>query len=90
MINSNSKIFCFQAEALLSCNEKGVRQSKELVFLWPIDTPTPSGTAAWIKESYYSGYHHLRAPNRLFSFPLKTREKKVFRYISISEINLQL
>ncbi|CAA90264.3 Putative patatin-like phospholipase domain-containing protein M110.7 [Caenorhabditis elegans] len=68
------------AEALLSCNEKGVRQSKELVFLWPIDTPTPSGTAAWIKESYYSGYHHLRAPNRLFSFPLKTREKKIVEY----------
>ncbi|EGT52358.1 hypothetical protein CAEBREN_29346 [Caenorhabditis brenneri] len=65
------------ADSLLSCNEKGVRQSKELVLLWPESTPTPRGTAAWINESYYSGYHHLRAPNRVFSFPGRATEMKV-------------
>uniref|UniRef100_A0A1I7UR09 Cyclic nucleotide-binding domain-containing protein n=1 Tax=Caenorhabditis tropicalis TaxID=1561998 RepID=A0A1I7UR09_9PELO len=69
-----------QDDSLLSCNEKGVRQSKELVLLWPENTPTPRGTAAWISESYYSGYHHLRAPNRVFSFPVKTPEKKIVEY----------
>ncbi|CAO4364381.1 unnamed protein product [Caenorhabditis nigoni] len=80
------------ADSLLSCNEKGVRQSKELVILWPENTPTPRGTADWLRESYYSGYHHLRAPNRVFSFPVKTNERKIVDYYESSvlcEINYQ-
>ncbi|KAF1765100.1 hypothetical protein GCK72_005052 [Caenorhabditis remanei] len=80
------------ADSLLSCNEKGVRQSKELVLLWPENTPTPRGTADWINESYYSGYHHLRAPNRVFSFPVKTSEKKIVDFYETTvfcEVNYQ-
>ncbi|CAB3411076.1 unnamed protein product [Caenorhabditis bovis] len=56
------------AEQLMSCNEKGIRQSKELVLLWTEDTMAPSGTAEWMAAQYYSGCHHLRAPKRLFNW----------------------
>ncbi|CAI2323569.1 unnamed protein product [Caenorhabditis sp. 36 PRJEB53466] len=65
------------ADTLLTCNEKGVRQSKELVLLWPESTSTPKGTSNWIHQSYYSGYHHLRVTNRTLGFRKKFTENEI-------------
>lgn len=50
----------FQMRELLNMNQDGVRTNKELILLWPEDTQTPSGTLEWLKNSYFSGHHHIR------------------------------
>ena len=50
----------FQMRELLNMNQDGVRTNKELILLWPEDTETPSGTLEWLKNSYFSGHHHIR------------------------------
>ncbi|CAD6188466.1 unnamed protein product [Caenorhabditis auriculariae] len=53
---------------LLSMNQEGVRTNKELILLWPESTQTPSGTIEWLKNSYFSGHHHIRAPKRMYQW----------------------
>ncbi|CAB3402925.1 unnamed protein product [Caenorhabditis bovis] len=56
---------------LMSMNQDGVRTNKELILLWPEKTKTPSGTIEWLKNSYYSGHHHIRAPKRMLQWNKK-------------------
>uniref|UniRef100_A0A8R1I0H6 Swiss cheese n=1 Tax=Caenorhabditis japonica TaxID=281687 RepID=A0A8R1I0H6_CAEJA len=79
-LGNEKKQWQTMANSLMLCNEKGVRQSKELVLLWPEDTPTPHGTASWIHESYYSGYHHIRVANRVFNFGPKVKESDIVAF----------
>ncbi|KAK6042905.1 phospholipase, patatin family [Cooperia oncophora] len=60
---------------LLSTNQDGVRTNKELVLLWPENTATPTGTHVWLKDVYYSGHHHIRAPKRMFQWTSKKTRK---------------
>ncbi|VDO70653.1 unnamed protein product [Haemonchus placei] len=60
---------------LLSTNQDGVRTNKELILLWPEHTATPTGTHEWLKDTYYSGHHHIRAPKRMFQWTLKKTRK---------------
>uniref|UniRef100_A0A0K0CZI5 Patatin-like phospholipase domain containing 6 n=1 Tax=Angiostrongylus cantonensis TaxID=6313 RepID=A0A0K0CZI5_ANGCA len=60
---------------LLSTNQDGARTNKELVLLWPENTLSPSGTHEWLKDTYYSGHHHIRAPKRMFQWSSKKTRK---------------
>lgn len=62
---------------LLSTNQDGARTNKELVLLWPENTVSPSGTHEWLKGTYYSGHHHIRAPKRMFQWSSKKARKEV-------------
>ncbi|KAF1761098.1 hypothetical protein GCK72_009352 [Caenorhabditis remanei] len=59
---------------LMSMNQDGVRTNKELILLWPESTKTPSGTIEWLKNSYFSGHHHIRAPKRMLQWNRKVRK----------------
>ncbi|ETN86601.1 cyclic nucleotide-binding domain protein [Necator americanus] len=65
---------------LLSTNQDGARTNKELVLLWPENTLSPSGTHEWLKNTYYTGHHHIRAPKRMFQWSTK-KKRKVSREI---------
>ncbi|KAK6745617.1 hypothetical protein RB195_011999 [Necator americanus] len=65
---------------LLSTNQDGARTNKELVLLWPENTSSPSGTHEWLKNTYYTGHHHIRAPKRMFQWSTK-KKRKVSREI---------
>ncbi|WKY03061.1 hypothetical protein Q1695_016393 [Nippostrongylus brasiliensis] len=56
---------------LLSTNQDGARTNKELILLWPENTPCPTGTHEWLKDTYYSGHHHIRSPKRMFQWTAK-------------------
>ncbi|VDL62629.1 unnamed protein product [Nippostrongylus brasiliensis] len=56
---------------LLSTNQDGARTNKELILLWPENTPSPTGTHEWLKDTYYSGHHHIRSPKRMFQWTAK-------------------
>ncbi|KAL6725502.1 hypothetical protein Aduo_007550 [Ancylostoma duodenale] len=60
---------------LLSTNQDGARTNKELVLLWPENTTSPSGTREWLKDTYYTGHHHIRAPKRMFQWSSKKMRK---------------
>uniref|UniRef100_A0A8L8KIN4 Swiss cheese n=1 Tax=Heligmosomoides polygyrus TaxID=6339 RepID=A0A8L8KIN4_HELPZ len=60
---------------LLSTNQDGARTNKELILLWPENTQSPSGTHEWLKDTYYSGHHHIRAPKRMFQWSVKKSRK---------------
>ncbi|UMM24809.1 hypothetical protein L5515_004871 [Caenorhabditis briggsae] len=60
---------------LMSMNQDGVRTNKELILLWPESTKTPSGTIEWLKNSYFSGHHHIRAPKRMLQWNRKVRKQ---------------
>ncbi|EYC02786.1 hypothetical protein Y032_0098g3120 [Ancylostoma ceylanicum] len=60
---------------LLSTNQDGARTNKELVLLWPENTSSPSGTHEWLKDTYYTGHHHIRAPKRMFQWSSKKMRK---------------
>lgn len=59
---------------LMNMNQDGVRTNKELILLWPESTKTPSGTIEWLKNSYFSGHHHIRAPKRMLQWNRKFRK----------------
>ncbi|CAJ0585225.1 unnamed protein product, partial [Mesorhabditis spiculigera] len=65
--------------------QDGLRANKELVLLWPEDTTTPTGTYQWLKGSYFSGHHHIRAPKRMFKWPLQGDGTKKFSEQQIVE-----
>ncbi|CAI4230346.1 unnamed protein product [Auanema sp. JU1783] len=60
---------------LLSMNQDGVRTNKELILLWPEGTVSPTGTYEWLKNSYFSGHHHIRAPKRMLQWSKKPSRK---------------
>ncbi|KAJ1371192.1 hypothetical protein KIN20_033095 [Parelaphostrongylus tenuis] len=70
---------------LLSTNQDGARTTKELVLLWPEDTLSPFGTHVWLKDTYYSGHHHIRAPKRMFQWSSKKTRKSPEK-VSESEV----
>ncbi|PAV56063.1 hypothetical protein WR25_01100 [Diploscapter pachys] len=67
---------------LLNMNQDGVRTNKELILLWPEDTQTPSDTLEWLKNSYFSGHHHIRAPQRMFQWTRKGRKSSKEKIIA--------
>ncbi|CAJ0941104.1 unnamed protein product, partial [Mesorhabditis belari] len=72
-------------DEVLSMNQQdGLRTNKELILLWPENTAIPSGTYEWLKGSYFSGHHHIRAPARMFLW------KKVDGKASLSESDTTL
>ncbi|KJH48312.1 cyclic nucleotide-binding domain protein [Dictyocaulus viviparus] len=74
---------------LLSTNQDGARTNKELVLLWPEKTLSPSGTHEWLKDTYYSGHHHIRAPKRMFQWlSRKTRKssKEIVHLVGEHEV----
>uniref|UniRef100_A0A1I7XT43 Swiss cheese n=1 Tax=Heterorhabditis bacteriophora TaxID=37862 RepID=A0A1I7XT43_HETBA len=65
--------FMIKMNDLLSTNQDGVRTNKELILLWPDGTSAPSGTHEWLKNTYFSGHHHIRAHKRMFQWTRKGR-----------------
>lgn len=55
----------------LNMNEDGIRTNKELVLLWDEKTVEPQRTIEWLKESWFSGHHHIRIHKRMVQWGLK-------------------
>ncbi|CAD6191793.1 unnamed protein product [Caenorhabditis auriculariae] len=68
------------ATQLLAANERVIRSNKELVILWPDKTRSPSNTGKWLRYSFFSGHHHVRAPERMYQFGTNCDEKTIIKY----------
>lgn len=52
-------------------NQEGLRTRKELILLWREGVKHPQGTFEWLKGSWFSGHYHVRAPDRMYRWPIK-------------------
>ncbi|KAH7728251.1 cyclic nucleotide-binding domain protein [Aphelenchoides avenae] len=69
-------------EEYLEINREGLRTRKELILLWREGVKHPKGTFEWLKGSWFSGHYHVRAPDRMYLWPIKVNldEKEVIDY----------
>ncbi|KAH7693267.1 Patatin/Phospholipase A2-related [Aphelenchoides avenae] len=63
-------------------NQEGLRTRKELILLWREGVEHPRGTFEWLKGSWFSGHYHVRAPDRMYRWPIKVNmdEKEIIDY----------